>query len=441
MDTLQDVALDRLDDEIGELAAHIAAATCRWLELIAEVDRREGYQRWGFGSCSGWLAWRCSLSPAAAREHVRVARQLTKLPLVRGAFADGALTYSKARALTRVASAENESQLLMLAQHATAAQLERIVRLYRGVVATQCQPDQRAENEHYLTYSWSDDGALELRGRLPAAEGAVVVKAIELARDQLRVSDEAAADTAGHVPTNVDAIALMAETVLTTDRRQGSAAERYQVVVHVERDAIAHDSADARCELEDAAAVAPETARRLACDASIVTILEQNGRPLSVGRRTRAIPPAVRRALRSRDGGCRFPGCAQRRFVDAHHIDHWARGGETKLSNLVQLCRRHHRLLHEGGFSLERQGDRLTFRRPDGRVVPAVPRPRRGEHAVLVRTNHRRGVQPDADTCLPLSGGDRFDYGLTIDGLLHADGLHTEAVPAAASAEARAAPG
>jgi len=123
-----------------------------------------------------------------------------------------------------------------------------------------------------------------------------------------------------------------------------------------------------RSEIEDGPSLAAATARRLACDGPLVGIVEgDDGEPLSVGRRTRAIPPAVKRALASRDGGCRFPSCNRTRFTEGHHIEHWADGGETKLTNLITLCRFHHRLLHEGGFGLRVTDDGLfVFSRPDG---------------------------------------------------------------------------
>src|SRR5437870_2759152 len=113
------LALQRLEDEITELAAHIHAATCRWLCLVAEYDRREGWALWGAKSCAHWLAWTCGIAPGAAREHVRVARRLPELPAIREAFAAGQLSFSKVRAITRVATAENEDALLMLARHGT----------------------------------------------------------------------------------------------------------------------------------------------------------------------------------------------------------------------------------------------------------------------------------------------------------------------------------
>jgi hypothetical protein len=176
----------------------------------------------------------------------------------------------------------------------------------------------------------------------------------------------------GAAPTNAEALVLMAETLLASGPAERSAADSYQVVVHVDADSLG--AADGAGQLDDGSPLHPETARRLACDASVVRILERDGRPLSVGRRTRTVPPALRRALQSRDRCCRFPGCTQRRFLHAHHIDHWAHGGPTELDNLVHLCRFHHRLVHEGGYTLERSGRRASL--PPARRAPPPPSPR-----------------------------------------------------------------
>jgi hypothetical protein len=168
--------------------------------------------------------------------------------------------------------------------------------------------------------------------------------------------------------------------------------------------------------LEEGPPLAAETARRLACDASIVEIRERDGEPLSVGRKRRTIPPAMRRALHTRDRSCRFPGCDNRRFLYAHHVQHWAAGGETKLTNLVLLCGRHHRFLHEGGYSIVALGDgRLAFRDPWGGPLPTVPRPPPGDSNRLLERNG--SLRIGADTCKG-GDGDRMDLGLVVDGLL-----------------------
>jgi uncharacterized protein DUF222/HNH endonuclease len=189
------------------------------------------------------------------------------------------------------------------------------------------------------------------------------------------------------------------------------------VVVHVDAAALAGD-AGARSELADGAPLACEIARRLSCDAALVALIERDGRPLSVGRKTRSVPPALRRALASRDRGCRFPGCANRCAVDAHHIRHWADGGPTSLDNLVQLCRFHHGLLHEGGYSVETAGAGFVFRRPDGRPIRAVPRPPRGRTRSLRETNQRDGRRIDPEACVPRWAGERLDLGLGVDAML-----------------------
>jgi hypothetical protein len=188
------------------------------------------------------------------------------------------------------------------------------------------------------------------------------------------------------------------------------------VVVHVDGAALA--DAEGGCELAEGPALAAETARRLACDASMVELKERGGEPLSIGRKTRSIPPALRRALRRRDRGCRFPGCENHRFVDAHHIEHWARGGETSMENLVLLCRTHHRLVHEGGYLVERlPACKLRFRYPWGEPLPDAPQPLPGSLDSLLQRNGELQVGADSYRS---GAGDRMDLDLTVQALVAA---------------------
>jgi hypothetical protein len=416
MAVAEDLSLDQLEDEIAELSSHIYAGTCRWLELVGELDRRGGFTESGCGSCAEWLAWRCALAPRAAREHVRVARRLPELPLIHGAFARGELSYAKVRALTRVADADSEEELLELANHLTAAQLERAVRAYRRVTADEAKA---LEDTAHLGYCWDEDGSLVVRARLTPEDGAVFLRALEAARDLLR--ERAWEEERGSAepreparrPTNAEALAAMADLALAgrSDGRPGG--ERYQLVVHADETAIR--GGDGPCLLEDGPALAPETAQRLTCEASIVELRERDGEPLSVGRKRRTIPPAMRRALSSRDRGCRFPGCENRRFLHGHHIRHGAWGGETKLANLVLLCPRHHRFVHERGYSIVRHGDgSLSFRDPWGSPIPQVPRPPPGELDRLLTPNRHLGI--DAATCRH-GDGDPMDLDMVVSAL------------------------
>jgi Domain of unknown function (DUF222)/HNH endonuclease len=362
--TWSDLSDEELEDEIATLASHIYAGTCRWLELVAELDRRGG-----FAGCTvaQWLAWRCALTPRSAREHVRVARRLAELPLIHEAFACGELSYAKVRALTRVAEPESEEELLELARHMTASQLERAVRAYRSVTAAQANDLQALA---YVGYTWAEDGSLIIRARLAPEDGALVLRALEAARDRLQERGWEGERSSAEPPrpTPAEAFVAMADMSLADEKRDRSGGERYQVVVHV-------DSTHGKSVLEDGSALSDETARRLACDASVVQLVERDGEPLSVGRKTRTIPPSIRRALHARDRRCRFPGCDNRRFLDAHHIRHWASGGETKMGNLVLLCGRHHRFVHEAGYSIVVLADgEIEFRDPWGGPVADAPR-------------------------------------------------------------------
>ena len=357
---------DSLAAAVSTLAAHIHAATGRLLALIAELDRREVWAAQGALSCAHWLSWACGIDTHTAREKVRVARALTELPLLSEALARGELGYSKVRALTRIATPKNEDDLLNIGLHGTAQHVEKFVRLHRR--AKRAEETEQAEAQHEnrgLTFWHEDDGTVVLHGRFPPEMGARILGALDAAMaahdaeqpaagwdDEGSAPKDVPAGTSGqdpsraevvtdsgareqatadrredtHVfPTDVprgtflsgpsrtvrraDALAWMAERLFEPGDAPALAPDRHEIVVHVEAEVLA-DGRAGRCEIEDRTAIAAETAKRLCCDAGIVPVVDgPNGEPLSVGRRTRSIPPSVRRALASRDRGCRFPGC------------------------------------------------------------------------------------------------------------------------------------
>ena len=217
-----------------------------------------------------------------------------------------------------------------------------------------------------------------------------------------------------------DALVAMAESFLKHGLEALRAGERQQIVIHVDAATLVQDEAG-RCEIEAGPAIAAETARRLSCDASVLTLVEDpQGQPLDIGRKRRTIPPAIGRALRARDSGCRFPGCGNRRFVEGHHIAHWARGGPTRLTNLVLLCRFHHRQVHEGNVRVRRLDDgALQFSRcSDGQPLEAEVRGTAGSLAALLDEHQRQGLRITAQTAATRWCGERMDYGLAVAGLL-----------------------
>ncbi len=359
-------AAEQLGAEITELCSYIYAAEARLLSLIRQFDQNEYWAGQGLCSCAHWLNFKCGIGMNAAREKVRVAHALAGLPKINEAMASGKMSYSKVRAITRIADETNEDYLLMIAEHGTAHHVEKLVSKFRTAKGLQ---DVEIANEQYnnreVTHFYDHDGCLVIRARLPAEQGALIVKALEMAMDNDFAETEVLTENDEPTPIaarRADALAEVAETYMNNNESSGSTADRYQVVVHVgvdseaERECVSH--------IEDGPGVTAVTSRRIACDCTVVAIKEdENGEPLSIGRRSRTIPPPMRRALRARDKGCRFPGCTNTRFVDGHHIEHWADGGETSLDNLVLLCRHHHHLVHEGGFVCEKSADgNIQFR-------------------------------------------------------------------------------
>lgn len=176
--------LEVIEREITELAAHINAATCRWLLLVAEFDRRLGWAEWGCKSCAHWLNWRCAISLATARDQIRVAHALDGLAHIRDAFSEGRVSYSKVRALVRVATAENEEVILETSRHLSASQLERVVRGMRQVLEAECLTSaelaRRQRETRHLRWRWDEDGCLVFSGRLAPEDGAAFLKAVHV---------------------------------------------------------------------------------------------------------------------------------------------------------------------------------------------------------------------------------------------------------------------
>jgi len=424
--------LEDLGERIAALAAQISAATYELLAMLRDFDERGGWNS-GFHTCAHWLCWRVGLDLGAAREKVRVARALGALPLLSAAMRRGDVSYSKVRALTRIATPANEQELLRFARAGTAAHVERLVRGMRRVDRIDRmgagEDEKRRHAGRYLRAHIDEDGMVVVTGRLAPEAGAALLRALDAGaealygphRSQPAGAAPEAAEEASAEQRRADALGLVAESALASGLDPGSRGDRYQVVVHVDAEVLAAGGEGGSSWLADGTHVSAETSRRLACDSARVVMRHAaDGRVLDVGRRTRAISPGLRRALEHRDGGCRFPGCG-RRLCDAHHVEPWAGGGSTSLANTLLLCRRHHRAVHEEGFSMElTPNGEARFYRPDGRPMPqapALPAAAREPVTALVAQLASRGVAVDGRATLPDWWGGPVDYAWEIDWL------------------------
>ena len=431
-------SVEELGQEIAVLAVHIDAATHRLLECIRHFDESCGWYQQGAQSCAHWLAWRVGWDPATAREKVRVARALGKLPAIDQALKAGKLSYAKARALTRIAKPETEAELVGMSAYATGAQLERLCRGYRRALAGDepLAPEERTVRRRDLP-----GGMVRLEITLHPDEADLVMRALDCACEKKHASKPASSDvpaptentdcdrahrdvsaeTSTPWPSRADAVVTLAEGYLAGNTGTGKGGERFQVMIHVDQDPLAPDGTLAAT-LDDGSRVSAETFRRIACDCGLVAVSgDATNSQLSIGRRSRQIPPAISRALSLRDRGCRFPGCSNTRFLHGHHLRHWLHGGETSLTNLIQLCTAHHHLVHEGGWSVQLDADgTLVFTAPDGRALPPEP-PRVIVEDALVFLRERaadQGLELGAETNLPEWDGQVVDYDWAVGAMI-----------------------
>ena len=484
--------LDRLGDQIAELSARIDAATYELLCYLHRFDQQHGWE--GFRSCAHWLNWRTGLDLGAAREKLRVAAALAELPHISAAMACGRLSYSKVRALSRVASPATEARLLAVACGATAAQVERLVRGWRQADhAAQADGEQLRLASRMLSTQVDDNGMLVLRARLTPEVGAVLLRAVEAALEQVP-----AAAAEGDEPTiaqrRADALGLVAESALAGGLDPGNPGDRFQVTVHASADTLTsrepastppRPSAETReaspaasqpvaatahavieqagglhagretaaggagetatatpqvaaatsaasagaCEPAPPAAgldagqavieqagglhLGREAARRVACAAALVALRHgAGGEVLDVGRRTRAVPTALRRALLDRDAASASSPAATPATATPTT---WCTGptaGRPGCRTWL-CCRFHHRAVHEEGFQVVADADgQFRFLRPDGVALPAEPPAACWEGAPLAPTDARlasAGVSIGPHTATPDWYGESLD--------------------------------
>ena len=393
------LTLERLEAEIVSMAADLAAAEAQWIIWIAEYDRREGWGSWGCRSCAHWLSWKCGLSLHAARERLRVGHALAELPAISEAFVAGQVSYSKVRALTRVADETNEQQLLDLALCMTAAQVDKLAAACRRPDGDDEAVDAMVKRS--VTRVRVGDGITRIMIEVPDDSAEVLWAGIEARVEEL--VDDAVGDSGGSrrdvidqrggiAAVRADAIIDIAQTARTGDVDVDRDRDRRAGYLHLTLEADSHKDTEPLVTLNGWALANP-VARRWLCDIDGSVLIENKiGIPVAEGSRQRIVPRAMRRKLARRDAHtCRFPHCETTHNLHAHHIQHWVHGGATSLDNLVMLCPYHHRLVHEGGWTITgHPNDQLTFKRPRGDVHTHSPHTTTDPGAIPRRHRHNR---------------------------------------------------
>lgn len=483
---------ETLGAKVMAAAADVAKQDAVFLELVGEFDAMNAARWWsGVQSTAHWLSWACSIAPGTAREHVRVARALRRMPLVKQSFAVGELTYSKVREITRVADRVeqedlDEAGLVEFARACTASQLARTVTGWRA--ATGASRERRSRQR--VSWVVQADGSVHLTAVLPAEEGAALIAAVQSATD---ANTEPDPDPGEELPdedisakareerlqqTRVQALTEIANHYLGSRPEDRSGEDRTMVVLEVSAAALADADERSRgnapeqvtvptCRVRGGGAIEVSDAYRALCDSTILGVIVDNkGMPLAVGREERLVTKHQRRALMVRDGCCQFPGCHRTRRLKAHHRVSWLDGGLTDLDNLILLCQFHHTRVHEDRITItacDAPGCRIPWRfnRPDGSAIapivagldaPSPWRPGRGgfradndrlvaqwegaqeelrDQAARLRAAYEHihdTRHPDARRVFPVGGGDGFNLIDCVDALFH----FTKPLPAAA---------
>ncbi len=455
---LASLSTDELGADLVAAAQQVAASTARCLLIIAELERRNIVEAWEMVSMAQFVAWQTGVSLSTAREHVRVARALQELPQVTHAFCAGQISYAKVRALTSFAVKENEDDMLELARHTTAAQLERIASARRRITDEQACS---AEELRYLATFLNADGSVTLKARLPAADAATVMAAIQhfvTDAERRRAGAEPRSATTGKASPRppdepifarqADGLVAIAETALAAEPPEDASTAR--VHVHLDLAQLAGSQGAGTATEGDAShvpgisqvgafATARATLLRLCCDGEVDLALDHaDGSTTKLGRSRRLVSGSLRRRLFQRDRrSCQFPGCRATRYLHAHHLQPWHAGGTTDLDNLLVLCSLHHRFVHERGWRLESdQRGRWRAISPSGVVYEPDPM------AVADKRARAAGVQSASFRDIPpidLPGsfqgsGERMDLRYVIDVLMHNEEIRLRSAEAARSA-------
>lgn len=374
---------DHSDEELGhalvQLHGVLNAVHRQILAITAEVSRRGSHTSDGARDPAAWLCSRLGVGARTGLRWAEVAEAFESLPEIAAAFDSGQISFDKAVAAAKVATPETDLEIASEAKESSVTSLERAARRTRGVSSEQ---EAKIHEARRLRWSWRDGGTrLSLSGILDAEAGSRIVAALDRIAEDQPVFD-VQGDVVPLQARRADALEELAATRIAEDQDP----DRATVIVTADLDTVAGGALSSGpqnrdgggvAESEDGAIFSSDVLARMMCDCRLQMVIEEGeGVPVAYGRTRRIPPPPLRRSLKKRDRCCRFPGCGATQFLRAHHIDWWARGGPTDPDNLVLVCPYHHRLLHEGRWTLRGDpGGDLMWARPDGSILHEGPPP------------------------------------------------------------------
>ena len=372
-ESLADLPDARIEEDFGELQRAIERLELQRLRRLAEIERRRLHERDGHLSAAGWLAAVHRVPWGRARADLQTARSLASMTVTRRALIDGELSFGAVRLLVEARRAEPqafaraEKELVRAASLHSTSELQKVVTFWRQRAERErgIDPEERQREQRNFHASVTWGGMVRVDGDLDPETGESLLTALDAVLDAEAKSRKG--DPRTPAQRRADALDEICRGWLDSADRARVGGERPHVTVTITAEQLANGDV---AELDHAGVVSGTAAKRIACDASIRRVVTSGrSEPLDVGRRTPVVSASMRRAVIVRDGTCRFPGCDRpHTWCDAHHVRHWAEGGDTKLSNLMLLCRRHHRLIH-GGFQVEIVDGRPLFRRRDGSIL------------------------------------------------------------------------
>jgi Domain of unknown function (DUF222)/HNH endonuclease len=357
---------DQVDGVLGQLFSGVAVFYAEICEWLIDADLSQQFLADGARDLAQWVSARFGLRHSTAAQLVRVARRLQDLPLLRERLAAGELSLDQTDAISKLATAETEEQVITECLGMSNAALDRAARRANPPTTSDVV---EAWRDRWLSIQYTLDGIRgHLDADLPGTEMSLVESELRRKADRIPVNPES-----GLFDPYPQRLADGLVELATTSGDENTPGPA-QIMVHADLEALTEDADTIGvAEIEGGPVMAGETARRLSCDPIVECVVYDHKRVLGIGRRSRLIPSWLRHQLWYRDGGCRFPGCPHRHFVHAHHIRHWADGGPTDLDNLILLCGYHHRFLHEHGWSIENNSDRRpVFRKRNGQEYPPV---------------------------------------------------------------------